>query len=194
MAIVPLLGPDDVDEDYRVLLERPINLFAALINAPDGFARFHALAEWIRWDASLDPRLRELAILYVGYLSRDAYEWSHHLRLSEQFGVTDDDIRGLIDHAEGRPSVLGPRESLVLAATRQLTLTNALDDDLTARLTAEFSDRQLTELVIVIAFYAMVVRVLGGLRIEVEPDYLVDLARFPLPTAPHTWPATEARP
>jgi len=180
VAIVPFLGPDDVDAQYRHLLERPINLFTALINEPDGFAHFHRLAEWIRWDASLDPRLRELAILLVGYLTGDEYEWSHHLRLAEQFGVTSEDVRGLMDHAAGRASTLGETEVLVLTATAQLTETKAMDDDVVAQLTAKFSNAEVTQLVMIVAFYSMVVRVLGGLRIEVEPDYQRHLDEFPL--------------
>lgn len=193
MAIVPYLGHDDVEQQYQHLLARPINLFTALINSPDGFAHFHAFAEWIRWDASLDPRLRELAILLVGYLTGDEYEWSHHLRLRDQFGVTDGDVAGLIAFAESRPSSLGNTERLVLEATRQLTNARGIDDDVVARLTAEFSNAEVTELVLITAFYSMVVRVLGGLRIEVEPEYRLHLEQFPLPQ-PRGLPRPTAEP
>ena len=181
MAIVPSLTAADVDEAYRPLLERPINLFRALINSPASFARFHSLAEWIRWDCELDPRLRELLILQVGYLTQDAYEWSHHLRLAPQFGVSADDVRALIDHSAGRPSSLGELERLVLTATTQLTVDRRMDDDVSAAVTGAFPPAQVTEIVLIAAFYSMVVRVLGGLRIEVEEDYQVHLDEFPLP-------------
>lgn len=179
MAIVPYLDLSEIDERHHHLLERPIHLFRALVNAPEGFTRFQAFAEWIRWDAAFDPRLRELAILAVGYLAGDAYEWSHHVRLAPQFGVTDSDIRGLIDLVEGRPTALDETAVLVLTVTAQLFRTRSIDDELTARLASTFSDRDLTEFIMIVAFYAMVVTLLGGLRIDVEPDYLPDLERFP---------------
>lgn len=193
MAIVPYLEPAEIDARHHHLLERPIHLFRALVNAPEGFTRFQALAEWIRWDAGFDPRLRELAILTVGYLVGDPYEWSHHIRLAPRFGVTDDDIRGLIELAEGRPTELDETTALVLSATAQLIATRSMDDETTARLTATFSDREVTEFVMVVAFYAMVVTVLGGLRIDVEEDYLPDLQRFPLPHRNRTRDDRETR-
>ena len=44
----------------------------------------------------LVARLRELAILQVGWLARSAYEWSHHVKIGYDFGVTDADIARII--------------------------------------------------------------------------------------------------
>lgn len=181
MAIVPYLDADDVAPEHRALLARPINLFRALINAPEGLTRFHALAEWIRWECELDPRLRELIILQVGALTREPYEWSHHVELSRQFGVTDADLRAVLGLAAGGTGDLGPDERIALEATAQLVHDGALSDDVVARLLARFTPQQITEIVLIASFYCMVVRVLGGLRIEVEPEYAAHLERFPLP-------------
>ena len=62
------------------------------------------LAMYIRYGSKLDPRLRELAILQVGWLARSPYEWSHHVKLGREFGVTDDDIRAMVEETAGRPS------------------------------------------------------------------------------------------
>ena len=64
--------------------------------------RSAAWAQFIRFGSKLDPRLRELAILQVGWLARSPYEWSHHVKLGHDFGVTDDDIRALIDDTAGK--------------------------------------------------------------------------------------------
>ena len=65
---------------------------------------WHAVARYIRHESRLDPRLRELAILQVGYLERSPYEYSHHVKIGREFGVTDDDIRAIADETEGRPT------------------------------------------------------------------------------------------
>jgi alkylhydroperoxidase family enzyme len=180
MARVPYLDRDDLDEEHRHVLDRPINLFRALSNSPDGSARFLQLADWIRWESSLDARLRELIILQVGYLTKDEYEWSHHVVLAQQFGATEDDIQGLIDHAEGRPSTLREEDTAVLDAVRRLTLERGVDDDCWAAVAANRSDRELTEIVLVASFYTMVVRILGSLKVDVEDEYRAALERFPL--------------
>jgi alkylhydroperoxidase family enzyme len=181
MAIVPYLTAEDLSEEQRELLARPINLFRALANSPELLARFHALGEWIRWDCELDPRERELLILAVGYLARSPYEFSHHISLSTQFGVVGADVSALIDQLEGRPSSLGAREVLLVQAASQLTLDRRLEDVTVAALKSEFGDARVVDIVAIASFYNMVVRVLGGLRVDNEPEYEQLLDRFPLP-------------
>jgi alkylhydroperoxidase family enzyme len=181
MAIVPYVSAEELGEDFRELLVRPINLFRGLANSPELFSRFHALGEWIRWDCKLDPRERELLILAVGYLTNSPYEFSHHVSLSAQFGVVDDDITALIAHLEGRPSDLGERERLLATAAQELTVDRRLDDDTVAALHEAFDDARIVDIVAIASFYNMVVRVLGGLRIDNEPEYESHLDRFPLP-------------
>jgi AhpD family alkylhydroperoxidase len=91
-ARVPYLDADDLDEADRALLRRPINLFRALAHNPDGLREFQRVGEWIRWHGQLDARLRELAILRVGYVTRCAYEFSHHVKIGREFGLTTADI------------------------------------------------------------------------------------------------------
>ena len=74
----------------------------ALVHSPDGLRSSCALGHFIRHNSRLDPRLRELAILQVGYLERSAYEYSHHVEIGRDFGVSDDDIRAIADETEGR--------------------------------------------------------------------------------------------
>ena len=74
MALVPYLTESDLDESDRPLLARPINLYRALVNSPQGLRHFAGTGRWIRHGCELDPRLRELAILQVGYLTASAYE------------------------------------------------------------------------------------------------------------------------
>ena len=68
MARVPYLEKADLKPDDQDLLKRPIALFKALVNSPGGARAFSGLGQYIRFGSKLDPRLRELAILQVGYL------------------------------------------------------------------------------------------------------------------------------
>lgn len=186
MAIVPYVTPDKLGEEHRELLVRPINLFRGLANSPELFARFHAMGEWIRWDCELDPREREMLILAVGYLTNSPYEFSHHIALSAQFGVTDADIAALVDHLEGRASALGDRERLLADSARELTEDRRLADATADALVETFGNARVVDIVAIGSFYNMVVRVLGGLRIDNEPEYEQHLDRFPLPNGART--------
>lgn len=184
MALVPYLVESDLDESDRPLLARPINLFRALVNSPEGLRHFAGTGRWIRHGCELDPRLRELAILQVGYLTASAYEFSHHIEIGHDFGVTDDDITGMIDETHGRDSELGELEKTVLRAARQITADKRTDTDTWAALEAALGRARLVDLVIVVAHYNAVVRILGTLQIDLEPGYARYLDAFPLPDPP----------
>ena len=68
MARLPYINIDQLIDNDRDLLKRPINLFRQLVNSPDGARAFGTLADFIRHKSTLNPRLREMAIIQVGYL------------------------------------------------------------------------------------------------------------------------------
>lgn len=181
MAKVPYLSPADLSEADRPLLNRPINLFRALAHSPGGLRAHSAMGEWIRWHCELDPRLRELAILQVGYLTASPYEFSHHVHIGHDFGVTDNDVEALIAATEGREHGLGELESAVLAAARQLTDERRIEPGTWEVLARHLDRGRLVDLVEIIGFYNGVVRVLAALEVDVEPEYQSYLDRFPLP-------------
>ncbi len=181
MARVPSIDPATVAPEHRDLLARPIALHRALVHSPGGLRAFAGLGHYIRHGSRLDPRLRELAILQVGYLARAPYEWSHHIKIGHEFGVTDDDIAGLIAETEGRGSALDPLARTVLRAAREITDAGAITDASWDVLAGALDAERLVDLVLTISFYCGVVRVLASLQIEVEDDYMPYLDRFPLP-------------
>jgi alkylhydroperoxidase family enzyme len=69
MARVPYLDKADLAPENRDLLSRNINLYRVLAHSPNGLRSFSALGKFIRHQSRLDPRLREMAILQVGYLA-----------------------------------------------------------------------------------------------------------------------------
>jgi alkylhydroperoxidase family enzyme len=187
MARVPYLEQADLSAENQDLLKRRINLFQALVNSPDAARAFSGLGQFIRFGSKLDPRLRELAILQVGWLARSPYEWSHHVKIGHDFGVTDDDIRALIDETAGKATMLDQLAKTVLLGAREMTLAKgmageaAMTDATFATLQAALGNEQVVDLTITIAFYNAVVRVLATLRIDVEEDYMPYLRQFPLP-------------
>jgi alkylhydroperoxidase family enzyme len=181
MARVPYLEPSDLAETDRDLLARPIWLFKALVNSPNAARAFHGLGNYIRYGSKLDMRLRELAILQVGWLARSPYEWSHHVKLGLDFGVSEADIQALIDDTNGKPTALDDQARLALRAAREMTEAGEMTAATFAQAQAAFGNEQVVDLTITIAFYCAVVRVLATLQIDVEPDFQPYLDRFPLP-------------
>jgi alkylhydroperoxidase family enzyme len=181
MALVPYLSESDLTESDRPLLARPINLFRALANSPEALRNYAVLGEWIRHGCELDPRLRELAIIAVGYHTASPYEFSHHVAIGHDFGVTDADVAELISAMSGRPHALGELEFTVLTAVREITDDRTMREPTWQALERQLGRARLVDLVVVISFYNAVVRVLGTLRIDVEAGYQGYLDAFPLP-------------
>jgi alkylhydroperoxidase family enzyme len=181
MARLPYRERADLAPQDQDLLARNINLFRALVNSPGGARAFHGLGHYIRHTSTLDPRLREMAILQVGWQARAPYEWSHHIKIGKDFGVTDADIHALIDDTAGKPTDLDALTRLVLRGAREAAAGPGIAEATFAELRAQLDAASLTDLVIVISFYCAVVRVLHSLGVDVEPDYQPYLDAFPLP-------------
>jgi alkylhydroperoxidase family enzyme len=118
----------------------------------------------------------------VGYLTRAPYEWSHHVILSKDFGVSEDDIRELINYLEGRPHKLDAHAVLGVDAAREMTNDLAMSDKTFDALHAFLDNEEMVDLVVTIAHYNAMVRVLATLQVDIEDNYLPGLDKFPLPT------------
>jgi alkylhydroperoxidase family enzyme len=181
MARVPYLTKEDVEPDDRVLLDRPANIFRALVNSPGGARAFARHGSYLLGRSKLDPRLRELAIIQVGYAARSPYEYSHHIEIGRQAGLSDDDIRAIAEETAGRKTHLNDLERAALRAARDLTTEISVPDETFAVLEAGLERPSLVDLILTIAYYNGVVRILSALEVDVEDQYLPLLAEFPLP-------------
>lgn len=181
MARIPYLSKTDLKPEDQDLLAREINLNRAMVNSPGASRAFSRLGGYIRNQSTLDPRLREMAILQVGYLARSEYEYSHHIKIGHDFGVSDDDVRAISRETAGQDSRLEPLAKAVLRGARQMVAGEAIDEGTFATLKEALGHEHLTDLVVTIAFYCGVVRLLATLGIDVEPEYLHYLQEFPLP-------------
>jgi alkylhydroperoxidase family enzyme len=181
MARVPYLDRSDLPPEHKDVLARPIALNRAMANNPNASRAMGGLAKYIRHDSKLDPRLREMAILQVGWLAKSPYEWSHHVKLGREFGVSDDDIRAIGEDTAGRATKLDDLSKTVLRAAREMTTDLAMSDATFATLEKALGREQVIDLTLAIAFYNAVVRLLGTLQIDVEPEYRRYLEEHPLP-------------
>jgi len=181
MARVPYLQQSDLPPEHQDILARPIALNRAMANSPNAARAMTGLAMYIRRDSKLDPRLREMAILQVGYLAKSPYEYSHHVKIGREFGVSDDDIRAIGEETVGRATKLDPLSKTVLRAAREMTNDLAMSDATYAALEKALDREHLIDLTLVIAFYNAVVRLLATLQIDVEPEYQKYLEQHPLP-------------
>jgi alkylhydroperoxidase family enzyme len=182
MARLPYLDADQVAPEHREMVG-DLNLNKLLVHAPAMARAFNRLGARIRLGNTVDPRLRELAILQVGWVARSAYEFTHHVEIGRECGVTDTDIQAMIAETEGKGSTIDPLAKAVLAGAREMADEGGMSDATFASLSQELSDEQMVDLLVTTAFYCGVVRVLASLQIDLEPAYAAVLQEFPFPDA-----------
>lgn len=181
MARLPYLDKSDLLPEHQDLLARNLNLYRVLAHSPRAARSLNTLARYIRDGSRLDPRLRELAVLQVSYLTRSAWGYAHHIRIGREVGLSDDDIRAVADETAGRATQLDIHAKTVLRAAREMTTELSVSDETFASLRAELDDERLTDLMVTIGFYNGLVRLLETMKVDVEEDYLPYLDEFPLP-------------
>ena len=170
------LAPEDQD-----IPRMQSNITRAVAHSPKMARLVANRGMYFRHESGLDPRLRELAILQVGYSTRSAYEWAHHVDVALSFGVSEDDIRSIALLAEGRSASLEPLASAVVAAARSLTESLVLPAEIYDVLAAHLSAEHMVDLFAAIGEYNGLVRVMAAIEVDLEPKYEPFLKKFPLP-------------
>jgi alkylhydroperoxidase family enzyme len=174
MARVKLVEKEQADamikEMFQKLEDRKVpvlNLFKAVGNSPKVGRNFVRLGNSILNPELLDPKLRELAILRVGNLLRSEYEFTKHVTIGRDAGVTRDQINELSNWASSKK--FSDIERAVLQYTDEVTLNVKVSDSTFANMKRFFDDPAIVKLTATIGYYGMVSRVLVALQIELEP-------------------------
>jgi alkylhydroperoxidase family enzyme len=186
---IPPLSLDEADARTRELLERLttirgadtrlLNVFGTLAHHPQLLAHWLGFATYLLTASTLEPRLRELVVLRVGWLCRSQYEWGQHVHVGRRVGVTDDDLHAL---AEGPAATRwNDAERAALAATDELVQRHTLGDEAWQALERHFTRPQALDLVFLVGQYQLVSAALNACR--VERDDGLDERALPFPVA-----------
>ncbi|HKD70368.1 MAG TPA: carboxymuconolactone decarboxylase family protein [Candidatus Binataceae bacterium] len=176
MARLPYLNPEDVPAEYRALFleqlsvpgRQAIHIMKILANAPALLPKFSAMGGALLAGQGLDPKLRELALEAVGIASGCEYEYVHHWNIAlARAGVPREQLAHIRDY-ETSP-LFNAGERAVIRYALEVTRDVRVSDGTFAAVRELLGDPQLMELVLVVAFYNMVVRILEPLQVELEP-------------------------
>ena len=145
-------------------------IFQVLLNHPALAGRLNDLLASMLWHGKLDSRLRELAIMRIGWLTACEYEWTQHWRVAQGLGVSADDLLGVRDW-QSHPG-FGPTERAVLAATDDVVRNGAVSPASWSACERELGvdDATLVELVTAISGWRMIASILQSLQVPLEDD------------------------
>lgn len=118
--------------------------------------------------STLPARIRELAILRVAHRRQCAYEWSHHVRMAKEEGVTDDQIAALQQFGDGSADDFDAFDRAVITGVDELDEKSKLSDQTWAALGERLNDQQRMDFVFTVGCYALLAMAFNTFGIELE--------------------------
>jgi AhpD family alkylhydroperoxidase len=156
-ALAPMLpadGPRDANNALATFAHHP-----ALAKA---FLRFNV---HLLYSSTLPSRIRELAILRVAHRRDCLYEWTQHVALAKNEGITDDEIA-----AVRRGEAADVFERAVLSGVDELDEKSQLSDQTWAALGERLNDQQRMDFVFTVGCYTLLAMAFNTFGIQLENE------------------------
>ena len=142
------------------------NSFRMLLNSPKAAAAVGQLGEYLRFNTSLDPTVREIAILSVARHTDSDYEWAHHVPVAQDVGVRPQVIESI---RTGRaPMGLPAKEGVFAQAAKELVTNGDLTDRTFQAVEHLLGPAATVELIVLVGYYSMLAVALRSLGVELE--------------------------
>ena len=149
-------------------LRRPdgtvLNIFRTLANHADLTRRWLVFGNHVLSKSTLSPRIRELAILRVGWRCGAEYEFGQHVLIARDEGITDDEIARL--QTDDVATRWADDEACVLRATDELHRDQHITDTTWAALCEHYDLEQRMDLVFAVGQYTLVSMALNTFGVE----------------------------
>lgn len=174
MARISYVDPDQLSADDGELVNRSVNISRLMAHSPGLVRAISSFSRYVRRETALPQRFVEIGILTVGWETRSAYEWAHHLSLAKSAGVTEEEIAAVMDKGK----TAEPARSIIKAA-RDITHSVRMDDTTFATLEATLGPSGFVDLVYFLGVYNGIARFLTTFEVEVEDSYTALLAEYP---------------
>ena len=179
----PRIAPLDLntlDEEQKDALApflgtgRVLNIFRTMARAPKALASFLSWGGYILSKRnSLSPRDRELAILRTGFNCKSGYEWTQHVPIGIDAGLTDTEV----ERIKGGPEAAGwdARDRAILREVDDLTGNFFVSGNSWAGLDF-FTERQRMDLVFTVGQYTQVSMLLNSFGVQLDEGQTLDPA------------------
>jgi alkylhydroperoxidase family enzyme len=171
-ARVPLLSVADAVRAAKEvgISERlaELNVFRALLHHPQLAASVSGLLGTLLFEGNvLAPRLRELLILRIAWVTGSGYEWSQHWRVALQLEIPERDAAAVREWV--RSDCFDASDRAILKATDEVLAEGAISEETWAECQAQLeSSAEQVELVLAICNWRMFSILLRSLAIPLD--------------------------
>jgi alkylhydroperoxidase family enzyme len=143
------------------------NAFRMLAHAPAVAAPALRLVAAVLTATDLDPRLRQLVILWVTQRCQARYAWIQHAAIARAVGVSETLILAL-ERGEVSSALFTDRERVALAFVDEILDGPRVSDDTFAAVRGRFSSREVVELLLTVGYFRMIGSLLTTLDVELD--------------------------
>ena len=177
MARVPAVTRESIPDDQKTAFDRVVEdrggipaggPGSVLLNAPEVAERVLGLAQFLRTDTSLEPRIRELGMLVAARENDCQFIWNAHAPLARRAGLRDAIVDALRDK-KNLPR-LEPDEAAVVNLGREFFRTRQVTQTTFDAAVAQFGVLGLTELTNLLGCYAMLAFNINAFGVELPAD------------------------
>ena len=144
----------------RGALQGPFTMF---LHSPEIAGRVAHLGAFVRFEGSLDMRVRVLAAMTVAREFEAVYVWGAQTGGARRLGVPESTITAIRDkHTRGMP----PEDAQVVEFTKQLLQKHRVDDATFKAMQARFGSDELIQLTGAIGYYTMLAMTVNACELE----------------------------
>ncbi|MBV8888518.1 MAG: carboxymuconolactone decarboxylase family protein [Alphaproteobacteria bacterium] len=144
-------------------LQGPFTMF---MHCPELAGRVAHLGAFVRFEGSLDMRVRVLAAMTVAREFDAAYVWGAQTGGARRLGVPEQTIAAIRDmRSDGIPS----EDSEIVEFTRELLRRHRVDDARADAMRARFGDDGFIQLTGAIGYYSMLAMTVNACELETAP-------------------------
>ena len=141
--------------------------FTVVLHCPELAGRLAHLGAFVRFEGSLDKRVRVLAAMTVARELDAVYVWGAQTAGARRLDVPESTIAAVREkHSRGIP----PEDAQIVEFTRQLIRKHRVDDASVKALQARFGNEGFIELTGAIGYYSMLAMTVNACELEAAPD------------------------
>ena len=142
------------------------NVVKALSNSPKLARRVFPLGNYFMNESSLDPRLRELAVLTLMNRLNCTYGFTRHIEIAQRVGISREQIDNIGSYQTS--PLFSDDDKLIIRYAEDLTLKGQVDDQLFQKVKNLIGQQNILDLTAATAFWNMMARNLNALQVDLE--------------------------
>ena len=147
--------------------------YGILLHSPDLAARVANTGTYVRFDFDMPNALKEVVIITAAREIKSQYEFTAHVRLARQAGVSEETIRAI---AHGKaPQGLADDEAMLVRYTLELLRDRKISDATFNAVKDQYGGRGVVDLTTLIGHYLLVGQILAAFEVELAPGMSPEL-------------------